>query len=533
MSPNEDSPAPSAFPKIHPAIAIVFVTLLMAALTLYRLGAADVCGGNEAVEGVFVQQMVEHGKALFPRENGTVPMYKPPLFHWTALAIDRAAGITRVTAANLRFPSALYATAGTAITMLFAGDVLGADGAILAGLALAGSYQYVEEGRYGRVDMTLAFFETLALFAFVWWMPSDPGAAGARARDESNPAALYLMALAMGLGVLAKGPVGAFIPGVSILAFMIAARRARQIIAMLDPGAIILGAVVASGWYLACYVAGQTDFLHRQLGAENAGRFFGELGAMAPWYYVKPILLNSAPESLLVPIAAAAALWGRFRRAPDEPSNGNAQSPGASARRAPDAILLLAIFWVVTIGFFTIAAYKRRAYLLPLWPAAAVMIAWWTVTLPWADYRRIAIRGLATICCAAAAFNFFYIPHAEIQSCGGDSYRPAAREITRAIGPGAPLYLYGFHEEVAPLLFYLDRDAPILKGRLGDAPPGDIVVPRAVWKAHRDGASGLTPVLTSDHGSRHLVVVTRGKSLADENRSAPLLRRRYAAFAVR
>ena len=99
-------------------IPITAVALL---LTLYRLGARDVCSANEAVEGVFVQQMVEHGTYLFPLENGQFPMYKPPLFHWTAAAIDQVIGATTVSAFNLRLPSVLFATAGVALTMLFTG----------------------------------------------------------------------------------------------------------------------------------------------------------------------------------------------------------------------------------------------------------------------------------------------------------------------------------------------------------------------------------------------------------------------------
>src|SRR5580693_3043774 len=102
--------------KLPPAAAV---------LALHRLGAGDVCTGNEAVEGVFVQQMVEHDHLLFPVENGNVPMYKPPLFHWTAVAIDRVLGIRKVTPANLRLPSALYAIAGAVLAMLLALKFLG------------------------------------------------------------------------------------------------------------------------------------------------------------------------------------------------------------------------------------------------------------------------------------------------------------------------------------------------------------------------------------------------------------------------
>src|SRR5260221_5456359 len=111
--------------KIPPAAAILAIALVICVLTLHRLGAGDVCTGNEAVEGVFVQQMVEHGHLLFPVENGDVPMFKPPLFHWTAVAIDRLAGIGKVTAANLRLLSALYAIVGALLMMFFAYRILG------------------------------------------------------------------------------------------------------------------------------------------------------------------------------------------------------------------------------------------------------------------------------------------------------------------------------------------------------------------------------------------------------------------------
>src|ERR1019366_8114844 len=144
--------------NLKSAAAIAAVALLTAVLMLHRLGAGDVCTGNEAVEGVLVPQMVEHGHLLFPVEKRITPMYKPPLFHWTAVAIDRLAAVRKVTAANLRLPSALYAVAGAVLTMMFEFEFFGIDAAVLAGLALAASYPYVSQGRYGRVDMTLCFF---------------------------------------------------------------------------------------------------------------------------------------------------------------------------------------------------------------------------------------------------------------------------------------------------------------------------------------------------------------------------------------
>jgi 4-amino-4-deoxy-L-arabinose transferase-like glycosyltransferase len=492
--------------RIIPATAIAIIAIIIAVLVFNRLGASDVCSANEAVEGVFVQQMVEHGAVLFPLENGSTPMYKPPLFHWTALALDRLLGIKKVTAANLRGTAAFYALACAILTMVFALRVFGLEVAILAGLTLAGSYQYIVLGRFGRVDMALCFFETLSLFAFIWWMPANRKTSVAQARGESNVSALYLMAVAMGLGVLAKGPVGAILPGTAILIFMIVEGRGRQLLAMLDPGAIILGAAVASSWYLACYLNGRYMFLDRQLGAENVGRFFGGLGAMVPWYYLKPVLLNSAPLSLLVPIAVVYALR---RHAPSE-----IESSQDEPTVARSAVRLFAIFWIVTVVFFSLAAYKRRAYLLPVWPCSAILLGWWLTTIPPIRYRRPIAWGFAVLCIGLAIFNFVYIPRTEIAACRDDSFRPAAAEIARVVSPADPLFIYGLGGELAPLLFYLDRDAPVLDGRLGDAPPGFIIIPAGVWKQHQGEALDLEPVLTSDHGRIHLVLLKHGKAYA-------------------
>ncbi|MGH7915778.1 MAG: ArnT family glycosyltransferase, partial [Candidatus Binataceae bacterium] len=307
MNPSTTPAPPRRTALMRWRIAAIAVVLATAALVLHRLDAAEVCGANEAIEGLFVQQMVEHGVLLFPLENGNAPMYKPPLFHWTSTALDRIIRAGKVTAFNLRLPSAIYAIAGVALTVAFAWAPLGEGGAVLAGLILAGSYQYVSEGRVGRVDMTLCFFETLAMMSCLWMLPAVP--AGEYTASSAGDVALrYLFALALGLGVLAKGPVAIILPFGAIVVFLLRERRIGELRALFTPGSLFVTIVVSLGWYVACAMGRRYGFLGRQLGSENLGRFFGALGFMAPWYYLKPILLNSAPLSLMVPFAVAAAL---------------------------------------------------------------------------------------------------------------------------------------------------------------------------------------------------------------------------------
>jgi 4-amino-4-deoxy-L-arabinose transferase-like glycosyltransferase len=507
MPMNSDPTNPPALRRF--TIALAAIVAVAAVLSINRLGAADVCGFNEAVEGVFVQQMVEHGEILFPVENGRAPLYKPPLFHWTATGVDRLIGAGRVTPFNLRMTSALYAIAGVVLTMGFAYSLFGLGGALVAGAVLCGSYQYIENARIGRVDMTLCFFETLALFAFAWWITAK------RRNDVSlgGTALRYLFGAALGLAVLSKGPIGAILPAIACCLFVLIDGRTAELRRLAVP--LLLAIAIGASWYAACYFSGRYGFLQRQLGSENFGRFFGSLGAMAPWYYIKPLLLNSVPLSLIVPFTIYAAL--RTYRDP-EPS---------SANRATVAARLFAIFWIVTVVFFSIAAYKRRTYLLPLWPASALMIAWWLESIESSRDRvwkttplvHLPRTSILVICAGAIVFNLIYLPRKAIDNCGDDSMRTTAAEINRIVGRDEPLYSYGLGEEPATLLFYLDRNAPPIVTRLGDAPPGYIIVPEQVWRAEKESAPEWTPVFESITGNPRVVLLHYGAALALSERA--------------
>jgi 4-amino-4-deoxy-L-arabinose transferase-like glycosyltransferase len=530
--------------------------------------------------------MVEHGALLFPLENGRSPMYKPPLFHWTATLIDHVAGIKKVTAGNLRFTSALYAIAGVALTVAFAASFLGPGPACLAGLILCGAYQYIEQGRIGRVDMTLTFFETLALFAFLWWFAPQPatvsdsallarpsaesgeaaelplrggeGPTGKnqrfgvrqfllltkrRAQNPAPPSSIptpdrqelghspfltpqdlpptgqrhgilrYLFALALGLATLAKGPVGAFLPAAACGLFLVLEKRLADLRKIAAPGPVLLALMVGGSWYAACLFGQRYGFLHRQIGSENFGRFFGALGAMAPWYYLEPLLLNSVPLSLLVPFAVYFVLRPYWRDNP--PAQPDPRIVFNDGTRAGAAVRLLAIFWIVTVAFFSIAAYKRRAYLLPLWPPSAVILSWWLERIARnSNASRYLRDAVAATCIGLTLFNFIYLPLKEVRECDGDSFKTAAAQINHIVGPGEPLASFGLGDEPAPFLFYLDRDAPPIDGKLGDAPPGYVIVPAEVWAAQRHEALDLEPIYESSSGREKLVLLRHGKAYA-------------------
>jgi 4-amino-4-deoxy-L-arabinose transferase-like glycosyltransferase len=504
-----------------PEIAVVF---LLALLTLNRLDVADVCGGNEAAMAVYVQQMIAHKEFMFPLDNCHVPMYKPPLYHWTATALAALFGQTRASSLIVRLPSALYAIAAGVITMLFSGSIAGRRASILSGLLLCGSYQYISDARVGLVDMTLTFFITASLYTFFQWFMAVLDTAQNPSRTNFL---VYVLALTMALGVLAKGPVGLILPATAIVVFLVTEEAWRAFTRLIQLGPILVVVAISSSWYLACLFEHHWDFLDLQLGKENFGRFFGSLGSMAPWYYLRPLLLNSVPFSLLVPLAVVSGLRG------GRPLTSSFEILAAKPR-AMLAARFLAIFWVCTLVFFELASYKRRTYLLPLWPASAVLLAWWLLhrMVPrLGEIHGTLIHRIAVgICLVVSAGNFFFIPADELHKCGApltlraivsevgagsttsslesvqsESYRGLAREINHLTSSKGPLYIIGMEGALEPFVFYLGRCVTPLRSMEG-LPSGYIVISETLWsKVGR--TSRLTLLKRIPHDDNNLVLV--------------------------
>jgi 4-amino-4-deoxy-L-arabinose transferase-like glycosyltransferase len=155
--------------------------------------------------------------------------------------------------------------------------------------------------------------------------------------------------------VLTKGPVGIVLPLLVALAGAAATGGLRRARPLADPvGAALAGALVL-GWYLLAWMEGGRDFLERQILHENVRRFLGGGDARAAhaepfYYYGRAILGGFLPWTTLLPLAAIRA-W---------------------RCRAPQDRFLAA--WIVAVlAFFSVAAGKRSAYLLPLFPPLAML----------------------------------------------------------------------------------------------------------------------------------------------------------------
>ena len=306
------------------------VALLAGALYIYRLGTAGLVGPDEPRYASIGREMARSGDWITPRLWGQPWFEKPALLYWmqaAAFRLDLGPELAP------RLPIAILAAAFLAFFWWILQREFGPRPAAMATLILASSGAWVACSQLGVTDMPLAVSFSAAMLLALPWIAR---------RDTTF---LPLAAVLMGLAVLAKGLVPV------ALAFPLFWRKAawRD---LLRPRVTLPFLAVSLPWYALCWMRNGREFLIGFFWRQHFERMVsGALLHVQPWWFYLPVLLAS-----LLPWAPLLALLGR-----------------RSAWRDPRRLFLLA--WLVFgLVFFSIAANKLPGYLLPLLPAAAVLM---------------------------------------------------------------------------------------------------------------------------------------------------------------
>jgi len=275
---------------------------------------------------------------------------KPPLYYW--LVSLASAGQERVDAVAARLPSALAGIACVALAAAFGARLLGARAGLLGAALLLTTWEFVYLARRAQFDVVLALLETLALVGL--WR-ADRGL-GRRSRNAA------LFHGAMGLAVLTKGPVGFLVPMLVGTAWLAWEGRLREMRRVLPGWGFLLSLGPGLAWLGASTALAPEGFLGETVGTNLLGRFFAGTSHERPfYYYLYQFPMENLPWSLLWPLVAWVGWRGVF-------------GPGADPERRRSWRFLLA--WVgASFVFFSLSSGKRGLYLLPAFPAAALLLA--------------------------------------------------------------------------------------------------------------------------------------------------------------
>lgn len=325
---------------------VLLLLLLCGALYFPYLGSIPFFDKGEPREALAVQDIVQRGEWLVPLKRATDIPSKPPLFHWSAAAVAKITG--SLTEATIRFPSAFYAVLGVLLIYWLGVKIFNPKIALLGAAILATTMIYQDQALSARVDMTLCFVVTLSLTLFY-----------ALYRGYlTHQLWFYLFYAVVGIGTLAKGPLGVLLPGLVAGSLALFERRWDMIKKFTFHPGVVLMIVLATGWYVIAVIRGGEGFFDRQILQENLSRFVGGSGHSHPVYYYLPYLFSqSLPWNLFLPFV----LWDIFKR----------------GSRMDTGRLFLVLWFLAMFAFFSISSGKRPVYLLPIYPATALLLAVW------------------------------------------------------------------------------------------------------------------------------------------------------------
>lgn len=328
--------------------AYFFYLILFSALIFFAgLGSRHLWNPDEPRVAGIAAEMAITGNRIVPMLNGKPFLEKPPLYFWTSSSIFNFLKTNTYTA---RIPSALAAVSGVMLIFILARSMgFSPLSALLCGFVLATSAEYWSLGRRCIIDMMLCFFTTGAMVSF-----------HQAASSGSQRKFLWRIGFVASLScaLLTKGLVGIAIPVSALSVWLLIDKRhnLKSWMSLLAGSAICF--IPFAIWLWLLYNKLGWDAFYEVLWINNFGRFAGSHNShIAPFYYY----IINAPEqflpwTLFLPFAFVYHIR-EMRKKPKQNSS-----------------LFFMTWLAIPFLLLSVSAGKRGIYLLPLYPAAALLV---------------------------------------------------------------------------------------------------------------------------------------------------------------
>ena len=391
--------------------AVALLAFVCYASFWFGLGATRLWDRDEPRNARCAVEMLERHDWVVPYFNDQLRTHKPILLYWMEMSAYQVFGENAFAA---RMPSALMGTLSILAIAILAGNFLGRMAGIWSACALATSAMMVVAARAATPDASLICTSCWGVVGLVMhW----------RTQSTRLTVWWFIGFSALGLAILAKGPVGIVLPSIVVGLWCVIQEleRSWQAESQLDskpvliwprlyrywlyryilqflraigltltrlrvaPG-LLLAISIAAPWYI--WVGFRTDgewlrgFFWEHNFSRAVSAMEGHRGGL--WYYPAAALVGLFPWSLmLIPIG----MWtwkGLFSLA--EGRNGQVDRPLRQ-------MTLLGVVWIgVYMACFSIARTKLPSYITPCYPGASLLIGGFLSQ--WSQGLKVLSRGM-------------------------------------------------------------------------------------------------------------------------------------------
>ena len=337
-------------------------------LFVFNLGGRDLWEPDETRYAVIAREMKDGGNWIIPHLNRQIYAEKPPLFFWLVnLSVFFFGENSEL--AN-RLPSAVAGYIVILITFLFGERLFNLRTGFLSSLILATSFLFPQLSRWMMLDALFTLFFLLILFSFYLGYE----------RGERRRKYYLLAGLFTGLAILTKGPV-AYLTLPIFFIFTAFQKNVKKFWCRdLLLGFLLSVTVVLVWWIPACFIGGR-DYIHwilykQAIGTYVEGGKHFHPGAFLFYFIRFPV--EFLPWTVFLPTAFILG----FRK----------------GREKRERFLFLSIWFSFVFLFFTFSKGKKDNYLLPLYPAAAMIVGWlWDFGLRSKEGEQGFISGIAIL----------------------------------------------------------------------------------------------------------------------------------------
>jgi 4-amino-4-deoxy-L-arabinose transferase-like glycosyltransferase len=323
---------------------ILLIALIYGLIWFGTLNYRHLIPSDEGRYAEMAREMLVTGDWVTPRYNGYKYFEKPPLQIWASAIAFQAFGFGE-----------WQARLWTALTGFFTILVIGLTGARifnvragwLGALVLASSPMWIISGHFNSLDMALSAFLVSALCTLLLAQTSD--------NKTGRRNWMWLCWSMMALATLSKGVIGAAIPAMVFIAYSISAWDWKIWSRLHIFSGTILFLVIAAPWFVLV-AQRNPEFLEFFFIHEHLQRFTNDAHSRTgPIYYFVPLLLvGILPWIFQIPRAFFQA-WNE--------------------RKQEFSSSWLLVCWTVVIfAFFSVSKSKLPGYIIPIFPALAMLI---------------------------------------------------------------------------------------------------------------------------------------------------------------
>lgn len=407
-----------AFINKHPE---VFCLSLLAFLCLiflfFGLGSYPLIDVDETRYAVMARDLVNSWSWDHLYLNGVPFLEKPPLYFWLVAGSIKTFG--QFSEFAVRFPIALLASFVTFFTYFVGKKVLTRTFGMISAITLLSSIFFLILSHVAILDMVLTVFVASALYC---------GFLSHFSEDKYKKYCWWYFYIFAALGFLAKGILAIAIPFTVIFLYNLAVGKLKEVFKPVNiiPGVIFFIVAIAP-WHLIMYADYGNRFIKEYFLVHHFARFIdsAHIGRERPFYYFIPVfLLGFLPWSLAFiafTIEGVKKLIAKYKA-----FQGTAVQKIFAVFDAPTneqkLILFATIYFVVTFLVFSSSSTKLPTYILPAFPAAALLTGffWWAADKETQEEKSpvgvITIIFAATIILASfvTTFGFWFLPY-EIQ----------------------------------------------------------------------------------------------------------------------